>query len=532
MSPEILLDPIKFFRACWPHLSLYDKQVEIIESVVNNDATIVPAGNGLGKDFVSAFIALWFFCSRRPCKVITTSVDSSQLIGVLWGEIHRFIETSVIPLPLEVNQAEIYHKVPIYSKMGRVIGYNRDPLSYIKAKVAKKAEGLLGHHVATDSKLYNPRTLLISDESSGQDDDAWEKTDTWAHRKLAIGNCFPCTNFFYRGVKKGSIKADLSSHYHVRVIRIRAEDSPNVQLAHAEIASGRQPSLRILIPGVVDYPTYVFRRKYWDKMLQTIGLDAEFYEGFETLMYPPDWLSRAEEVALGQQFPRAGQCIGIDPAQGGDNSSWCVVDRRGMIDLRRKKTPDTAEISDLTIALGREYDVPPDRWVFDAGGGGREHADYLRRRGYSVKTIAFGSSPTDPEAAYQRGVGGIYNTEEENRQWVESRQTYFNKRAEMYGLCRNILNPSIQPVPYGMPRELMEQRRPDGGLSMREMLSLFPLRYDGEGKLYLPPKRKKSKNTESLVDLIGCSPDEPDSWVLANYGLTLREPEVIGAVVL
>jgi hypothetical protein len=80
-------DPIGLARVLWPHITFYPRQVEIIESVWRDDSTYVPAGHMLGKDFVAGFIALAWFLTRRPCRVITTSVDSSQLAGVLWGEI-------------------------------------------------------------------------------------------------------------------------------------------------------------------------------------------------------------------------------------------------------------------------------------------------------------------------------------------------------------------------------------------------------------------------------------------------------------
>ena len=59
-------EPILFFRLLWPEVRFYDKQIEIIESVRDNDETFVPAGNMLGKDYVAAAVALWFFLTRHP----------------------------------------------------------------------------------------------------------------------------------------------------------------------------------------------------------------------------------------------------------------------------------------------------------------------------------------------------------------------------------------------------------------------------------------------------------------------------------
>jgi hypothetical protein len=200
------IDPLRLAEILWPHVYFYNKQREIIYSVWYNDETIVPAGNMLGKDFIAGFIALAFFLTRSPCRIITTSVDHSQLEGVLWGEIRRFIQESKYPLdsdsggPLLINHLHI-RKVNSKKQL--------DPLSYLIGRVAAKGEGLLGHHIAKTGDLI-PRTLFIGDEASGLEDISYERADTWTDRKLIIGNCYTPnggTNFFKRAVKEGDIIA-------------------------------------------------------------------------------------------------------------------------------------------------------------------------------------------------------------------------------------------------------------------------------------------------------------------------------------
>jgi phage terminase large subunit len=157
-----------------------------------------------GKDFVAGFIALWFFLSRQPCRVVTTSADGPQLEAVLWGEIRRFIQTSVVPLegekggPLVVNHLHLRKLDP---GTGKVCG-----ISYVIGRVAAKGEGMLGHHVAETGDGV-PRTLFIADEASGVDDQSYKASDTWARRKLVIGNPYPTSNFFKKGVKGGDLPA-------------------------------------------------------------------------------------------------------------------------------------------------------------------------------------------------------------------------------------------------------------------------------------------------------------------------------------
>lgn len=219
MNAEIqakLADPLVFGKFFWPEVTFYKQQREIIYSVVENDETFVPAGNMLGKDFVSGFIALWFFLSRNPVRVVTTSADYAQLEAVLWGEIRRFIQTSTHPAnrsqlgildskqggPLLVNHLHIRKYYPWQTM-------EVEPLSYLVGRVAAKGEGMLGHHVAEMGDGI-ARTLWLADEASGVEDISYERASTWARRMLAIGNPYtgaPGCTFFEQGVEKGNIVA-------------------------------------------------------------------------------------------------------------------------------------------------------------------------------------------------------------------------------------------------------------------------------------------------------------------------------------
>lgn len=195
-------DPLKFAALLWPDVKFYRQQQEIIYSVAENDETFVPAGNMLGKDFVSGFICLWFFLSRDPCRIVTTSADYGQLEAVLWGEIRRFIQTAKYPLEVERGGPLLVNHLHIR----KVVDEKLCPLSYLIGRVAAKGEGMLGHHVA-DTGDGIPRTLFIADEASGVEDIAYERAGTWAKRMLVIGNPYPCTNFFKAGVKGGDLVA-------------------------------------------------------------------------------------------------------------------------------------------------------------------------------------------------------------------------------------------------------------------------------------------------------------------------------------
>lgn len=318
--------------------------------------------------------------------------------------------------------------------------------------------------------------------------------------------------------------------YFRKVIKIRAVDSPNVRLALEEIKAGKQPSHRILTPGVLSYEDYVKRRATWSPMRQCIGLDAQFWEGADALLFPPEWLNRAESVARQLEGTRRrAKAIGIDPAEGGDKTTMAAVDEFGLIELVSKQTPDTSVITGEALAFMRKHQVPPERTGFDRGGGGQQHADRLRLQGYNVRTVGFGEVAThDLENANRR------KTQRMRVESTEERYVYKNRRAEMYGDLRLLLDPANEQG-FGLSAEYTELRR---------QLDPIPLMYDNEGRLMLPPKnrpgpysseynesldKRRQSQVVTLIQLIGHSPDEADALVVGIH-MMLHEhrPMVVG----
>ncbi len=189
-----IADPVKFARILWPEVRFYSKQVEIIHSVLQNDETVVHAGNQLGKDFVAGFICLYYFLLHREVRVVTTSVKDDHL-RVLWGEIGRFVMTSKYPLTIDKGGPLIFN----YRDIKKVVNGVECEISYLRGMVSERGEGMAGHHAA--------HTLLVIDESSGVDDVVYTQGATWAKRMLIFGNPNPCANFFFKSVESGDILA-------------------------------------------------------------------------------------------------------------------------------------------------------------------------------------------------------------------------------------------------------------------------------------------------------------------------------------
>src|SRR5678816_1676443 len=226
--------------------------------------------------------------------------------------------------------------------------------------------------------------------------------------------------------------------YYRKVIRISAEDSPNVAYAREQQKRGIKPDNRIIVPGLLSWDEYCARRATWDPVRQCIGLDGKFYQGAQLLLYPPDWLDNAQRQAerLRQSSTKRGPYrLGCDPAEGGDNCAWAVGDMYGLVELYSCKTPDTNVIPNETIRLMAKWDISPTRVCFDRGEGGKQHADRLKAMGYEVRSIGFGQKIV-PEPR-----GGKWSPGQRREQKAEAYE-YFNRRAQMYGELSELMNPT------------------------------------------------------------------------------------------
>ena len=508
------IDPLDFLAVLWPGARTYDREREIIRSVLHNDETVVVAGNKLGKDWTAAFLVLWFFLTRHPCRVVTTSAKDEHL-RVLWGEIGEFIRTAKYPL----HRREGGPLIPKHQELRRVVQGQICPISYVVGMVASQDSiaSLQGHHVASPDRL--PRTMFVADEASSVRDNYFTMASSWATRTIIIGNAWPTTNRFRTAVKDGDIKGhdytDENPHHYRKVIRIRAEDSPNVRLGLAESRKGLPLSGEVLIPGVKTYDQYLKDRATLSAAEQAVILDAAFWEGADQLLFPPEWLTRAATLAEQLNDNRPGGALGIDPGEGSSNTTFTVVDRQGIIDVRSQKTPDTSVIANEAIAMFHEYQIPHGKVGIDRGGGGKQIADELRRRGYEVLTIGFGESIL-PEIRRVR-ARKQYGLQLDER---EEKYAYVNRRAQMYcGELRQLL----QQGTFGIPLRHREPRTQEALQELHRQLSLMPLLYDKEGRLMMAPKNSKpgsqNVNEMTLVKLCGHSPDEADSLAVAVHTL-------------
>lgn len=319
--------------------------------------------------------------------------------------------------------------------------------------------------------------------------------------------------------------------YLRKVIRLPATASPNVRRAMWEIENGLPPTGlgpdgNPVVPVMLTWQDYQTRLATWDAQSISVGLNAEFYEGPELLLYPPEWLNLAARRAQENGGKRRScKGIGCDPAEGGDLTAMCAVDELGVIELVARKTPDTQDVPRELLAFMRRHrlDGRPERVCIDRGGG-KFCADWLRREGYGVRTVAFGSI-LEEDPKYQKDT---VRTKVSQR---ESKYAYRTRRAQMFGELSELLDPGIDGCRFGIPAEYAD---------LRAEMRPIPKTFDNEGRLELIPKNPKpqDKNPDgtprdrrkSLVGLIGHSPDRLDALALAVHAMLHEAPVVrVGA---
>lgn len=324
-----------------------------------------------------------------------------------------------------------------------------------------------------------------------------------------------------------------------KCIRITAKDSPNVEFALWQISQGIPPTGEQIIPGVLSWEAYNFRLATFSQQRRTESLEASWYEGAEERLIPDEWLQFANEHAKKLDRRRNGRkWLGVDPGEGGDDSSWCVGDRLGVLGITSLKTPDTNSVYGRTCLLVREHGIAWEDVIFDYGGGGKEHVDRFRAAGFMVRGLRFGAIKKE----LKRGMTQFT----ERREVEEDTASYVNRRSEMAYSLRVLLerpteisdptvieamqrmgNKKIEKDPYALPVECCGAYN-SGPDTLCGQLRAVPLRWDDQGRFKLIPKsppQGQPEHQDNFKSRIGRSPDQFDAFCLMVYGMLNPPPQ-------
>jgi len=206
-------------------------------SVVNNSVTLGKSGNGTGKSFTAARLAIWWHQTRKHGKVFLAAAPPiSNLVTILLGEMFSVVDRNP----------------KLFDGMGRkTMGLTRSPDSFIVG-LSIPSSGTKEKRIATFSGKHAPDgVFFINDEASAIPDECFAGEETCASddksRILAIFNPHSRSGWTYRAERDGQ----------ANIVSLSA-------LNHIQVVTGRDD----ITPGAVTRNTTLLRINQWCRKLQ------------------------------------------------------------------------------------------------------------------------------------------------------------------------------------------------------------------------------------------------------------------------
>lgn len=298
----------------------------------------VPSGiilvrrNGLyhwsGNTFLAARLALWFLCTFKPAKVISTSPTLRQVKDLLWKELRTAYQKAKIPLGGELLQLSL-----TFNDEHFALGFSTDETSI---------DRFTGFH--------SPNQLVIFDQAAGISTPIWEASEGL----MTSDNCrwLAISNTTISDSEMANIcMPDRKTRFGKwNIIKIKASESPNV-------LAGRN-----IYPGLIAYDWVKKREEAWgkDDPLYQIFVEAEFV--------PSAQMSVVQYRYIVAAFENDGEIgtsieIGADVArQGLDSTVFVARSGTRVLEIQRLTGNNTMEVVGALVefcrAVESRYELP------------------------------------------------------------------------------------------------------------------------------------------------------------------------------
>ena len=173
-----LPSPVVFAREVLG-VSLWEKQEEVLNALMNGRRVAVKAGNGLGKGFCAAVAVLWFMHTHPEAAItLTTAPTFRQVRHILWRQIHRFYN-------------------PVADVLGGRMYDTRWELSADRYALGLSADG-----ADQFQGFHSPHMFIVVDEAEGVSEEIYEAIESVMTSAdpllLLIGNPTTMTGTFRR----------------------------------------------------------------------------------------------------------------------------------------------------------------------------------------------------------------------------------------------------------------------------------------------------------------------------------------------
>jgi phage terminase large subunit len=299
--------------------SPWSKQREVMNAVRDFPLVSVASGHRVGKSWLAAALALWFYCTFSDARVICTAPTAPSVQGILWRAIRQLFSRSGrcrrcakinAPIPCE-------HGTPVDGRMAEKAGTGLVSPDFreIRGYTVRDVEAITG--------TAGAHLFFIMDEASGVADQIFEGLEGnragWTEergvmvRMLLIGNPTRTVGEFY------------DSHNHPRKklvyhrIVVSSRESPNVV------------EQRNIIPGLATHHwvNQMVAKYGEDSIFVKVRVNGEFPVGEDGKAFPIAMITDAED-RWEETEPEGFLQIGLDPAgEAGTGDETAMSARRG-----------------------------------------------------------------------------------------------------------------------------------------------------------------------------------------------------------
>lgn len=351
--------PEKFVREILG-AELWDKQVEIMQSVAQNQQTAVQSCYGSGKSFSAARLAIWYAYTHVPSKVICTSSSWPQVEKILFAELGAAHKMSKVPLGGRMLSVELQ-----IAKDWFVIGVSP------QVNLDSEAYRFEGYH--------SPNVFVIIDQAQGINPKLWDVgvslVTTNSSRILVLGNPTSPSGRFFEACKSPNWNK----------IKISAFDTPNV-ISDKEI-----------IPGLVTKKWIKNRTDDWgvNNPLYITKVLAEFPEEADDILIPLFWAERATKATVPKLDSKG---LGVDVARfGSAQTVFVYTEGNKVVDVFSHQGKDLMQTVGRIKQFMDKYEIPDRCVAIDDAGVGGGVVDRLHEDGWKVRGINNGAKAEDPE---------------------------------------------------------------------------------------------------------------------------------------
>lgn len=450
--------------------TLWSKQTEIVNSVINNPFTVVGSAHSVGKSLLSSALAVAWYTIFPDSKVITVAPNYKQVNNILWSYMRSMVrQNNILSSSTEILDTPRWrdHENAEHFALGV------SP----KRSTEEDIAGFQGWHA--------PKLIVIMDEAAGLPAVMWQAvrnlTTGRENRVLAIGNPIQQSGPFWE-----ACNSQTWSYIHISGL-----EHPNV-ITGDEIIPGAI-SREWVIGMTIDHCTVAdemtpnaFFIPWWNKgegqwfvpdsvyLSRVLGIAPGINE---RQLIPLEWIRIAQGTTI---RPLGEKIIGLDPSRGGDMAA--MVGRQGgkVAWIKRRKL--TSKNKGVEIA----------EWL-------KEEMILLGATKAYIEDVGIGAAAVDIGRQMGLPIISVYPSGKATQS-----KKFHNKRAEMWWQVR-----------YRLQKELLEL--PDDDM-LEADLCAPEYEFDLNGRIQIEKK-------ENIRKRIGRSPDSGDALAISFSHDTLLDDE-------